>query len=58
MFVLSGSVDQVWQRSRRPSVKPGVWVVGGYCGHGNVTGSGYARAAVRSAEKGEKESLL
>jgi glycine/D-amino acid oxidase-like deaminating enzyme len=39
-------------------IKPGVWVVGGYCGHGNVTGSVYARAAVRSAVTGEKESLL
>lgn len=39
-------------------VKPGVWVVGGYCGHGNVLGSVYARAAVRSALAGEREPLL
>ena len=39
-------------------IKPGVWAVGGYCGHGNVLGSVYARAAVRSALRGEKESLL
>lgn len=39
-------------------IKRGVWVVGGYCGHGNVLGSVYARAAVRSALSGTKEALL
>ena len=39
-------------------LKPGVWVVGGYCGHGNVLGSVYARAAVRSAITGKKEQLI
>lgn len=39
-------------------IDPGVWVVGGYCGHGNVLGSVYARAAVRSAVAGEREPLL
>jgi len=37
---------------------PGVWVVGGYCGHGNVLGAVYARAAVRSAVSGSREPLL
>jgi glycine/D-amino acid oxidase-like deaminating enzyme len=39
-------------------IEPGVWVVGGYCGHGNVLGSVYGRAAVRSALAGEREPLL
>ena len=39
-------------------IRPGVWLVGGYCGHGNVLGSVYARAAVRSALSGEQEKLL
>ncbi len=37
---------------------PGVWVVGGYSGHGNVMGSIYGRAAVRSAVSGTSEPLL
>ena len=39
-------------------IEPGVWVVGGYCGHGNVMGSIYGRAAVRSAVSGERVALL
>lgn len=39
-------------------LKPGVWAVGGYCGRGNVLGSVYARAAVRSAIAGRQERLL
>ena len=39
-------------------VKPGVWAVGGYCGHGNVLGSVYAKAAVRSAIAGRQEQLI
>ena len=39
-------------------IRPGVWAVGGYCGHGNVLGSVYGRAAVRSALAAEKEPLL
>ncbi len=39
-------------------LEPGVWVVGGYCGHGNVIGAVYARAAVRSAVGGAREPLL
>lgn len=39
-------------------IEPGVWVIGGYCGHGNVMGSIYGRAAVRSAIAGEREPLL
>ncbi len=39
-------------------IRPNVWVVGGYCGHGNVMGSIYGRAAVRSAIAGEREPLL
>lgn len=39
-------------------IRPGVWVVGGYNGHGNVMGSLYGRAAVRSALAGEAEPLL
>jgi glycine/D-amino acid oxidase-like deaminating enzyme len=39
-------------------IEPDVWVVGGYCGHGNVLGSVYGRAAVRSAVAGEREPLL
>ena len=35
-----------------------VWVVGGYCGHGNVMGSIYGRSAVQSALAGEPERLL
>lgn len=39
-------------------LRPGVWVVGGYSGHGNVLGAVYARAAVRAALTGSKEELL
>lgn len=35
----------------------GVWVIGGYSGHGNVLGAVYGRAAVRAA-LGESVSLL
>lgn len=37
-------------------LKPGVWAVDGQSGRGNVLGSAYARAAVRSA--GRQEQLL
>lgn len=39
-------------------VRDGVWAIGGYCGHGNVLGSVYGRAAVRSAASGEQIQLL
>ena len=39
-------------------IRAGAFVVGGYCGHGNVLGSVYGRAAVRSAFAGAKEPLL
>lgn len=39
-------------------IESDVWVVGGYNGHGNVMGSIYGRAAVRSALSGTQIPLL